>query len=552
MLHTFQAATRLAALLFISSATLTASAQLTTKARTFSTPDLQAFEVKGHVKEITWTWSFSADIPDDVMFVDFLVDGNVNVDHYFIEDDEKGMQLTTDEDEADISVAGNFPFRCDDEGKIIALYTEILEEGDFEREGSYNTLSWDGNRLVGLSSHAKWMEYETTLDAEGNSKRVKETDGVEGTVKYTDYKYVSYDKCGNWTKRSHGDVVETREIEYYEFEDEYNALVDGGSLADIESLMGKAEEAEEYTLKTALEELWNRRAMEICGVSRNITRDAETILGSALATESTRQFVSDVWNSNYNARLQQDGEPTDLVNEILKSSLATEALKTNARNRWNEYYKSAVERSDNPTATAAAIIDNPLLADDYRNYIFAHVHNYELEHHVNGVTDYNALYRAAEVKCGPHYVFNDEERKKIVFNADQYKRQATNALIVRSQQLMNDLKLDESRECALQALAIEPTYATAREQRAEVEYRILWGHIMTVSATPEMIATYSRNNPESRYNHDLELVSTILLHLDHKCSAPRKLYKKMLKYHGIPEEAKVIKVVQKCMKKDAK
>lgn len=541
-----QASMRFAAFLFVNlSVALSINAQ---QKSTFSTPDLRAFELKGHVKSMWWTGPrrFEEDYETPKYgLVSFSVAGNV--------------------------MHSEFKLFVNDDGYISEI--EGLEVKAARKEAEKNGEEYDSRLYFGTLGapvySLVWKDSKVTevylddgscyvtkglIGADGNMTTTKcvggsmaEWDGTKG--KTWTVKYHTYDNQGNWISRDN----ESRIIEYYTFEDDFKRFKQGeGTLDDIAEVASTFALAKMSNEKAEAEALWNQRALASIQQGSNINEVVTKIVKADIATESTRTAAIEKWNAFYLEKLRAGQETPAVVKEILASSLATDNTLTMAIYYWNEFYKKEIENASDPMAAASSIIDNSLMDEENRAYILALVHNYEIEHHVNGITDYNALYRAAEVKCGPHYVFNDEERKKIVFNADQYKRQATNALIVRSQQLMNDLKLDESRECALQALAIEPTYATAREQRAEVEYRILWGHIMTVSATPEMIATYSRNNPESRYNHDLELVSTILLHLDHKCSAPRKLYKKMLKYHGIPEEAKVIKVVQKCMKKDAK
>lgn len=117
---------------------------------------------------------------------------------------------------------------------------------------------------------------------------------------------------------------------------------------------------------------------------------------------------------------------------------------------------------------------------------------------------------------------------------------------------MKEDRLIESREEVLKALVIEPDYKSAIEQRAEVEYRILWKQILQFEVTTNTIDNYFSNNKGSKYTDTLTTVRYLVEHLNHKNSGPTKLYKKMVKKGEVPELEKVMKAVQKCQKKDMK
>lgn len=602
MHYLYQTALRLATLFYVLLCTLSASAQTKQKA-TFSTPDLQVFEVKGHVKKITYNTANG-----EKKYVTFTEDGKVKTEERIIRN--KQEQIIRRSDEYDESWLY--------ESWLNKGYGAFVNDGYTADNGTY--YFWQGGKLINIGN--RWSHHRLTYSIGGDGNIAKEEyNGSYGlgysdamrcdayTSEYisSDIKYTEFDAYGNWLKRKRNVTVHyeteeayssnrkikknlplkfnyddevngayfSRAIEYYTFEEDLERYIKGeGSLDDIAKVIGSLERAKEYSKKTQAEDLWNQRAVEMCRNSRNITADVEKVMkarviyespsrpsqnsfddghsGALLATETTKSLVIEMWNDAYRSKLQSDDEPTDLVSEILESRFASEALKQNALNHWNEYYKHQVERADNRTECAAAIIDHQYLAEDFRTYILALVHNYEVEHHVNGVTDYEALYREANVKCGSHYVFSTEERKSINHNADQYKRQATNELIVRSQQLMREERYDESRDYALQALAIEPDYSSAIEQRAEVEYRILWNQILAYEATTTSIDKYIHNNGSSKYNQDLFNVRSLIEHRDHKYGGPRKLYKKMVKKNLLPKPEQIEKAVNKCKGKDAK
>lgn len=522
---------------------LTASAQQTAS-NTFSTPDLRAFELKGHVKSIQWTGPTMEEMDENKLgTVEFSVAGHVTYCDF---------ELTRDD---------NTDYITEIEGLEVA---EAREEADgefsvYEWFGTLGApiyfLEWKGDVVsrVCLSTGSAYVMYGL-MGPDGNMKTTKCTGGnmasFDGSVGKTwPVKYYTYDAYGNWTRRE-GDY---RKIEYYTFEEDFERFKQGdGTLDEIADIIETFEEAELYEKKVEAEELWNQRALIFIDRSRNINEDVNKILNSEYASEDTRTAAIEKWNSVYFAKLNAEKEPTAIVNEIMNSPLASDGLKITSQGYWNEFYKEKVDKATNPTEYASTIIDNPLMLEDYRQHILALVHNYELQHNVEGITDYNALYKEANVKCGSYNVFSADERKKINYNADQYKRQTTNRFIVRSQDLMKEERLTESREEVLKALAIEPDYKSAIEQRAEVEYRILWKQILTFEATVSTVDAYFKANPSSKYSDTLTTVRYLLEHLNHKDSGPTKLYKKMVKKGEVPELEKVMKAVQKCQKKDIK
>lgn len=526
-------------LIFIS---LTVSAQ---KAD-FMSDDLRVFELRGRVKSVAL--DYDEWLGKRIEFDEF---GNITESDFEVEyDDNDCIERILSEEYID-----------EQKSEI----DEFMEENGCERGeaesycyGSIGpsaySIEWQSGRpwrmhSSGYGNYGFFYEY----GADGNMASGTFAAGLTGEgIKTYKYKYTKYDRYGNWTTRVFMNKEEHRTIEYYDFEAEFNALRENSTLEDVAEFIDHMKEVGEFGLSTEAVLLWNQRAITTIERSRKITEDVNKIINSEYATEDTRTAAVDKWNSVYFTKLNAEKEPTDIVNEILNSPLASDGLKITSQGYWNEFYKDKVDHATNPTEYASTIIDSPLMLEDYRQHILATVHNYELQHNVEGVTDYNALYAEANVKCGSYYVFNADERKKINYNADQYKRQTTNKLIVRSQELMKEDRLTESREEVLKALAIEPDYKSGIEQRAEVEYRILWKQILTYEAAVNTIDSYIKANPGSKYTENATAVRYLLEHLNHKDSGPTKLYKKMVKKGEIPELEKIMKTVQKCQKKDAK
>lgn len=513
----------------------------------FINDDLRVFELRGRVKKVT------------LLYEDWILGS-------YIEFDENG----------DFSDA-EFEVRYNDDNRIVRILSseyineqqayieEYMKEYDCgENEALYYAfgslgpslyyISWDGGR-------PKWMSgggngnyfYGHTYGADGNMASYELAAGLTGyAYKSYKYKYNEFDKFGNWTKRTINGRVERRTIEYYDFEGELAELRTDGSLSDIVQFAERMNDINEFRLATEATDLWNQRAVNYCKTSSEITIAVQAVLDCSIATEDTRHAAIELWCNTYLDRMRAADDPTSVVNEILASSIAKESTKVEASNYWNERAKSRVDNAANPTEEAEKYVDNKLLKADYRDYLLATVYNYEVQHHVNGVTDYKALYREAEVKCGSHYVFDEDQRARIVKNSNELKRADVIRLIDKANDLMNSDQLDESRKCVLQALGIEPNYEPAHEARAEVEYRILWNKVMASTAWPNDFDEYMNHNHGSKHTDNLILVRNILLHLDHKNGGPRKLFKKMQKTGTVPPAEKVQKVIQKCVESDRK
>lgn len=512
----------------------------------FLNDDLRVFELRGRVKSVNL--DYDEWLGKRIEFDEF---GNVT---------ESDFEVEYDDDDCIVRILSEE--YINEQRSEIEEYMEENGCGLAEAESlcygsigpsAYN-IEWKGGRPwrmygSGYGNYGFCYDY----GADGNMASGSFAGGLTGEgLKTYKYKYTKFDRYGNWTTRVFMNREEHRTIEYYDFEAEFNALRENSTLDDLAEFIDHMKEVDEFGLSTEAVLLWNQRAIATIERSRKITEDVNAIINSEYATEETRTAAIEKWNSVYFTKLNAESEPTAIVNEILSSPLASDGLKITSQGYWNEYYKERVEKAANPTEYASSIIDNALMLDDYREHILALVHNYELQHNVDGITDYNALYKEANVKCGSYNVFSADERKKINYNADQYKRQATNKLIVRSQELMNEDRLTESREEVLKALAIEPDYKSAIEQRAEVEYRILWKQILRFEATTNTIDTYFSHNKGSKYTDTLTTVRYLVEHLNHKDSGPTKLYKKMVKKGEVPELEKVMKAAQKCQKKDMK
>lgn len=513
----------------------------------FINDDLRVFELRGRVKKVT------------LLYENWILGS-------YIEFDENG----------DFSDA-EFKVRYDDNSRIERILSseyineqqayieEYMEEYDCGEDEAlcyaYGTLGPSLYYIIWSDGRPKWMSgggrgnyfYGYTYGADGNLATYELAEGLTGYGhKSYKYKYNEFDKFGNWTKRTIDGRVERRTIEYYDFEGELAELRTDGSLSEIAQFAEHMSNIEENRLATEATYLWNQRAVDYCKTSSEMTVAVQTVLNCSIAKEDTRHAARELWCNTYLDRMRAADDPTALVNEILASDIATEATKVEASNYWNERAKSRVDNASNPTEEAAKYVDNKLLKAYYRDYLLTTVYNFEVQHHVNGVTDYNALYREAKVMCGSHYIFDEEQRARIFKNADELKRADVVRLISKANELMNSDQLDESRKCVLQALSIEPDYEPCQEARAEVEYRILWNKVMASAAMPNDFDEYVNHNHGSKHTDNLILVRNILLHIDHKNGGPRKLFKKMQKTGTVPPAEKVQKVIQKCVESDRK
>lgn len=532
-------------LLSLTLAALFASTASAQKAEYLS-DDLRVFELRGKVKSV---------------YQDY--------DRYF------GSVIEFDED-GDLAES-EFEVERDDEGRIDRILSEEyikkekpliddyrraegceIYEAEYYNFGSIGAsvyyVNWENNRPThlghGMGGYCVSYEYGT----DGTLSGVTVGPGLTGDgFKTYKYRYTAVDKYGNWTSRVINGEEQHRTIQYYDYESELQEMFEGGgTLSDIEDFAHHMRDIEEYRLCTEATELWNRRAIDYCRNSSDITTAVESVTNNSLATDATRRAVAGIWCAYYLDKMRSADDPTPIVREILTSNLSLESTRIEASNYWNERAKSRVDRAKCPTEEAAKYVDSDLMKKDYRDYILATVYNYEISHHVNGVTDYEALYREADIRCGSYDVFNEEQRATIIHNADALKRTDVNRRLVKATELLRAEQYEESRKQVLDALAIEPDYDVAIEMRAEVEYKILWRSTMAAIATVADYDTYFSNNPNSKYTFDLQLVRELLLHLDHKYDGPRSLYKKILKNGVIPPAEKVRKVVMKCKEKDLK
>lgn len=505
--------------------TLSANAQLLKEAYTFSTPDLQAFEVKGHVKRIIYEPTAAGPFR------------------------HTGCS----------SLAGEVCFNPD--GTLSSARADIARDnqGRIVRANS-DAYEWSGSKLVGVTLPVSSdYTFKASFGDDGCLSELKCTK-ASSTAEYQisggscPYLYKSSkDAYGNWTSRlnSFMNVKDVRQIEYYNFEADYNRFRTNGTLHEIETLATQAEQAEEYSLFSEAKSLWNTRAVENCRKGAGmLASEVEYVIHCRLSTITTRSEVLEYWKKSNFTLIQAQDDPTQMVQDLMNSELANEAIRVEAQNYWNSFFKTKIEKSNDPLSIAEKIINSPLLYDSYRDWIIPYVHNYEVEHNVNGVKDYDALMREADIKLGGQYVFSEDERASIRHNAESAKREHSNEYFNMARRALTNEKYSECIKYTNKVLELEPDYKEALVMRAEAEYALLWDKITKWKASLKDLDNYIETNSFSSHAADVRLIRELYAHANHKNTGPHDMLQKIISTGNFPTEEKVMKTVEKCAKED--
>lgn len=195
-------------------------------------------------------------------------------------------------------------------------------------------------------------------------------------------------------------------------------------------------------------------------------------------------------------------------------------------------------------------IDSPLLYDSYRDYIIPFVHNFEVEHHVNGVKDYDALMREADVKLGGKYLFSEEERASIRHNAESAKREISNKYFNEARRELTNNNYEECLKHTRQVLELEPDYKEVLIMRGEAEYALLCAKITSWKVTLTELDDFVSNNSLSPHAADIRLIRELYAHANHRSSVPQEMLQRIISTGKVPPEDKVMKTVEKCAKND--